>query len=232
MIDTLLELERVYRGFDTAADELSRHLGVPICVPGCGKCCLTTLAHRIEAIYALSTLTAALEQIVNLAEGWLLDKHKQAPTYEGVTLGFAKRKLAQEFWDLSSHTPCPFLTSDKFCLIYRGRPMVCRAYGVTHMPTPTPDFCSRPRGIGETDTVKAWADVPSLQKAVADFIRNLPDPDLRVAGLLPTAIFKQAQPDKYRSYIEDNRIASAKLIGLPQQNLGLLWQEQMTVPVR
>lgn len=228
MIETLLSLERIYKAYDAVSDELSRQLEVPLCIPNCGKCCGVVFAHRIEAIFAVSSSLGqgAIDSLIDHSEGWLLEKHSQAPTYEGAILGEVSQKLKQEFLSLCK-LPCPFLLPDKTCLIYRGRPLVCRAYGVTHMTSPTPDFCPRPLGKGETITNRAWVDTPELKTMIKEFIEGLPDPDWRVVGLLPAAIFKQVSPEKYRAYIEDNKIATAKLIGLPSQYLGLLWQEQM-----
>lgn len=105
--------------------------------------------------------------------------------------------------------------------------MACRAYGVTHMPGMTPDYCPRQLGINETRERRAYVDIPGIKELVLNFVQRMSNQDMRVCGLLPTAIFKLAKPDKYRDYIEDNKIASAKLIGLPYQYLGLITQEQM-----
>ena len=228
MIESLVGLERIHNAFDAVADELKGRLGVPLCIPGCGKCCETVLAHRIEAIFAISSSIGEgkIERVLDLTESWLLDRHKEAPTYEGPQFGELKPRIVQEFWALTG-VPCPFLTSDKSCYIYRGRPMVCYAYGVTHMPGPTPDYCPRRLGKGEVGGLRAYADVPGLKMMVTEFISTLPDPDWRVVGFLPAIIFKQLKPDKYRAYIEDNKIASAKLVGLPMQFPGMLWQEEM-----
>lgn len=228
MLDALLGLERIYNGFDAAADELTKELGIPLCVEGCGKCCLTPTTYRIEGIFAVSASLGdgKIDIVADCAESWLLDHHKVAPTYEGPQFGSLKPEMKVELRVLSS-TPCPFLLSDKTCLIYRGRPMVCRAYSVTHMPGPTLDFCHRLLGKGETETHRAYIDNPQLEKMVRDYFNSLEDPDWKVSGLLPTVIFKQIHPKKYEGYIADNRIASAKLVGLPQEYLGMLWQEQM-----
>jgi len=230
MIESLLGLEKIYRQFDAAGGNLERQLGVSICQPGCGKCCEITVPviWRIEAVYAISKALGVeiYERMVSDAEGWLLDRHKCTPTYEGPKPGYLNDKVKDEFYALIK-THCPFHDIDMSCYIHSGRPMVCRAYGVTHMPGPNPDSCPRPLGIGETESTRAWVDIPNLKTQVLSLMGSLNDPDLRVCGLLPTAIFKLAHPDKYQDYIEDNRIASAKLIGLPNQYIGMITQEQM-----
>lgn len=228
MIEQLMGLESIYQAFELASSELAKQLAVPLCVPGCGKCCETVLAHRIEAIFAISASIGEgkLEKLTEFTEGWLLEKHSCAPSYEGPKFGELKPAILGEFFALSQ-IPCPFLLSDKTCLIYRGRPLVCRAYGVTHIAGPTLDHCQRPLGKGESKIVRAWLPLPELKKLINDYFQTLPDEDWKVTGYLPVAIFKLLKPEKYRAYIADNRIASAKLIGLPHQYPGVLWQEDL-----
>lgn len=230
MIEQLLGLDGLYQAFDVAAAELEKELGVSLCMENCGKCCLESivLVHRIEAIFAVSTClgTGVIQQLADRAEGWLLERDKGAPSYEGPQLGQLSPKMMGEFFSLTKE-PCPFLLLDKKCLLYRGRPLVCRAYGITHMAGPTADTCPRKLGRNESESTRAWLDLPQLKTAVASYFQSIPDADWRIVGLLPTAIFKHLRPEKYREYIADNRIASAKLIGLPHQYPGLLWQEDM-----
>lgn len=230
MIESLLGLERIYRQFDAASNELSQQLGVPICKEGCGRCCeiTTPIVWRLEAVYAISKALGSgiFERMVSDAEGWLLERHSCAPAYEGPYLGELTPRIKGEFIALGD-TPCPFLDADKSCYIHPGRPMACRAYGVTHMPGPLPASCPRPLGRGESESYRAWVDIPNLMVQVLALMGSLDDKDLQVAGYLPTAIFKLGRPDKYRDYINDNKIATAKLIGVPDKYMGLITQEQM-----
>ena len=230
MIESLLGLEKIYRQFEAASDELSQQLGVPICKEGCGLCCkmATPQAWRLEAVYAISKALGSgiFEKMVSDAEGWLLERHHCAPTYEGPYLGALSDRLRGEMMALEK-TPCPFQAADESCYIHSARPMVCRAYGVTHMPGPLPGSCPRPLGKGESQTTRAWIDIPNIQVQVLTLMGSLDDKDLRMTGSLPTAIFKLGKPDKYRDYINDNKIATAKLIGLPDKYMGLITQEQM-----
>lgn len=227
MIDQLVGLEKIYRSFASAGKELEEAIGTPLCTEGCGKCCQTVFAHRIEGIFAVSASTGEgiLDRVSDCAESWLLDRHSCAPTYEGPRFGLVDSKVGPELYRLST-SPCPFLREDKSCLIYTGRPLVCRAFGVTYTPGPRHDFCPRQRGLGESEQVRAWMDDPSLKREVKQYLKELPQ-DLKVTGLIPSIIFKYLHPEKWQAYVADNKIASAKLIGLPDYYPALLWQEQL-----
>jgi len=233
IIEELARLREVYNTFDNAATILSKQIQVPLCAEGCGKCCIVTIAHRVEAVYAVGTslglgLTPGL---LERAEGWLLEHHKEAPTYAGPVYGTPPQKIAQEFYALLS-TPCPFLSTDKSCMIYHGRALVCRAYGVTHAPGPTSSFCPRKFGTGESITQRAYYQNPGLKVLVDAYFREIHDDDLVVSGMFPTLIFKQMQPVKFRNYLANGKIASAKILGLPKQFPGLLWQEDVESDAR
>lgn len=229
-VESLMGLDKIYKEFDLAAGELSRQLGVPICVEHCGRCCEETVPFifRLEAIFTLSKAlgTGRYTGIVKEAEAWLLERHSCASTYEGPYLGALNDKLESEFYAVA-HSPCPFLTGDKRCSVHFTRPLVCRAYGVTHMSGPFADYCPRPKGIGESTAQAAWIDIPNIKTKILTLMGAQEDSDLKVTGLYPTALFKFAEPEKYRDYIGDNKIATAKLIGLPDKFLGMITQEQM-----
>lgn len=228
LIERLQDLEQIYREFDVVSDDLSCQLGVPLCIPNCGKCCEVVLAHRIEAVFAVhvSIREGILDEVASRAQNWLLEHHSQAPTYDGPPLDSVDTKISEEFRALAE-LKCPFLLADRTCLIYHGRPMVCRAYGVTRIAGPTLDFCPRPLGKGETELHKAWANTPELKDNINKFIASLNGTDWKMVGRLPTAIFDLVHPERFKEYATDNRIASAKLIGLPRLYPGLLWQEQI-----
>lgn len=229
MIEALASLSQVHKDMDAARIALETQLGVPICIPNCGKCCETVLAHRIEADFAISAVIGEgkFYEVVSRCEGWLLERHKEAQIYEGPPVGVVQVKIAEE-WNRLVHMPCLFLEGDKGCLIYSGRPLVCRAFGVTHAPGPTPDFCPRSLGVGEDQRRRGYVDSQQLQQKVKTLLAGLQDKEWATSGWLPTIIYREACPDKYRALVADNKIASAKLIGVTQ-DYGLLWQEQMEV---
>lgn len=235
MLEVLMGLSQIYKGLEGCASELEGSLGVPLCVEGCGKCCATTtvIATRLEADLAISAMLGdgTLKQHLDVAEAWLLERHSVAPTYEGPMIGEYESKKFDEFYQIARTVPCPFMNADKRCTTHRGRPLVCRAYGVTHMPGPDPTFCKRPLGIGETLYRRAWLEAPELKRQFQEMM-DMAEPDLRVSGLFPAVLFRQACPDKWKAHIADNKIATAKLIGLPRNYPGLLWQDQLQAAAR
>ena len=227
MLEALASLSQIHKVIDAESLALETQLGVPICIPNCGRCCETVLTHRIEADFAISAVIGEgkFQQVVSRCEGWLLESHKEARIYEGPPVGIVQAQIAEE-WHKLVHIPCLFLESDKSCFIYGGRPLVCRAFGVTHMPGPTPDFCPRPLGVGESRLRRGYVDNQQLEQLVKALLDELPDKEWATSGWLPAIIYREACPDKYKALVADNRIASAKLIGVTQ-DYGLLWQEQI-----
>lgn len=227
-IQDLIDLGEIYKVFGLMALDLSSDLMVPLCVENCGKCCDITVppAHRIEGIYAISVLLGegTREKILSITEGWLLETHSQSPTYEGVYRGVLTEKLVDEYYAIAS-TRCPYMTADKKCMIYDGRGMVCRAFGVTNIPGPGPEFCPRPLGKGETAWSRGHIQNVPFNKQVMEYFSKL-ERDMVISGLLPSIIYKYLEPEKYDGYAHDNKIATAKLLGFPFQYTGLIFQEQ------
>lgn len=228
MINELLALREIHQGFQDAADVLAASLGVPICV-GCGQCCRenTPIAFQIEGIWAVSSLTGAglLRDALSIAEGWLLERHHEAQTYEGMPRGAVNPRVSDEF-DLLHRLPCPFLTADNRCSVYIGRPLPCRAFGVTRMASPK---CQRPLGFGELTFRKAYFDGESAElnlKAALEVLVKETAPERMASALFPTLLFRHANPDKFYAYVGDNRIASAKLLAVPFSP-AILWQSQL-----
>ena len=227
MVEVLASLSQLHRVIDAESLALEAQLGVPICIPNCGRCCETVLAHRIEADFAISAVIGEGEfhEMVSRCEGWLLERHKVAQIYEGPPVGIVQAQIAEE-WHKLVHIPCIFLESDKSCLIYGGRPLVCRAFGVTHAPGPTADFCPRPLGVGENQRCRGYMDNQKLEQVVKTFLAGLADKEWATSGWLPAIIYREACPDKYKALVADNKVASAKIIGVTQE-YGLLWQDQL-----
>lgn len=229
MIEALMQLHKFYKGFAGAEKCLEETIGRSICIAGCGKCCEhnTVQCMTIEAINAVSILTGQgkLTQAVSIAEGWLLDHHKQAPTYEGMVEGrLLPAGIHAEFIALAG-LPCPFLAENKECLIHDARPISCRAYGITRTGK---GFCPRPTGKGETVTNLMYIQAPGLRQDIEKFKTRYTrsHPEWTIFGLLPTLIFRAAKEKEFRKLVKDNRIASAKLVG-SQVDMTLIWQPQL-----
>ena len=227
----LMHLEATYRAFDTAERELCRTIGVPICMPNCGRCCAVTTAtvSELEARFLISSLlgegASVLEKVLARCEGWLLDRDPLLTIY-GLS-----GTLSQSQWDrlrpevdvLLLERPCPMLTEEKSCLVHGGRPFICRAYGVTRMPA---RLCPRPLSRMESDEVRGHiGENSSVGRTLKSMVRR----SLAGAGkvrFLATALFAYLRPDRLNAYVADNLIASAKLV-LLQQNPAILFQNHL-----
>lgn len=225
MTNSLTELGDIYNKLSLAESALESHIGVPICIPGCGKCCEITVARRVEATYALATIrnTSKYKEIMSRAERWLLTRHKGLRIYGRVSQGAISKKLIEEFYTVVRLT-CPFRDDDKRCLLYEGRPLVGRAYGVTRVAGPTATMCPRPLGKNETKLYHAYIDDPNLKAQINKWASNLSMED-RLTGFLPAILYREAYPARYL-YLSNGRVASAKILG-SQEYGGMLWQEQL-----
>ena len=217
MLQSWGELRELHGLIDQSEKWLTGHLGGPICIENCGRCCMdnTPTVHSIEASYIISYLMGAGKlSIIDWCRGWLLEKHKIAPTYEGMPRGVVNQKVLLE-WDALQCSQCILLTSDKRCLIHKFRPLPCRAFGVLRMPAL---YCPRPLGKGESEINRMYVGgEPALilMKETREFRKRVKErnPDWAQMGFLPTMIFRQAREREFREMIADNKIASAKLIG-------------------
>lgn len=228
MIRAFRKLHQFYRGFDGAADCLEQTIGKSVCQSGCGKCCEANIPKcmTIEAINAISILLGEgkFTQTVSIAEGWLLERNNEAPTYEGMPSGrFITTQLRLEYEALAKQ-PCPFLAETKQCLIHSARPLICRSFGVTRTGG---GFCPRMPGKGETLTQHMYIQAPGLQQDIRAFkeFYQVGHPEWIIFGFLPALIYRAAEENKFRNLVRDNRIASAKLIGT-QLDTTLMWEPQ------
>ncbi len=229
MIDAFRKLHRFYRGFAGAERHLEETTGMAVCKRGCGRCCeaYTPSCMTIEALNAVSILTGGgnLAAAVSIAEGWLLERHNEAPSYEGMPAGcFVSPKIRDEFAAIQ-RLPCPFLNEAKECIIHISRPMSCRAFGVV---ASTQGICPRPPGKGETLTQLMYVDAPGLRQEISEFKQHYrePHPEWVTYSLVPTLIYRAAREKQFRDMVRDNRIASAKIIGT-QIDTTLMWQPQV-----
>ena len=217
MVRRFVELRKIHKLFEEQEARLVQKLGVPICIPNCGKCCQenNVTAYAIEASLILSfTMGSNISDVINWCRDWLLEKHTVTPTYEGIPRGILSEKLKHE-WEILAHTQCPMLKQDKTCIIHSSRPLVCRAYGITRNAGVG---CPRPLSLGESVYSKRIVtpqESDFLEDAVMKYfgILRAESPDFAVIGFLPTMIFRQAREKEFRELIAENKIASAKLIG-------------------
>lgn len=229
MITTLVHLHNLHQVMDAGSRLLEETIGVSPCISNCGRCCQenTTFCMTIEAINMISYLPSVgnnLRSAVDIAEGWLLEPIKGVTTYNGIPRGLISQQLLAE-WKLVTKSPCPFLTSNMECAIYQARPITCRTFGIYRDAMP---ICPRPQGKGETQTQKAIIDSRGVKNLLNEFREEitLKNPGWIKSGFAPTMLFRSAYPAKLGKYVAENRIASAKLIGV-DFSIDLLWQNQV-----
>lgn len=228
MIQAFLDLKEIHEVFGAAEAVLKDHLGVPICLPKCGLCCGQNLPAfmTIEAINAVSYLTGTgrLRKAVSIAEGWLLEKHSFATIYEGMPIGWVSPKLRDE-WAAVSRSQCPFMDKHKMCLIYEVRPLPCRAYGVTRDCS---ELCPRPLGRGESLTQRVFIPADRLREKIAQCRKEWERKNKTwiISGSCPSLLYRCAEPEKFKTLVRDNKIASAKIVGIEYET-SLMWQPQV-----
>jgi Fe-S-cluster containining protein len=228
MIEAFNQLRQLHKVFDLAEEMLEEDIGKPVCISSCGLCCQHNTPHwmTIEAIHAISVLTGTgrYTKAMSLAEGWLLEEHQQAKTYEGMPIGWASPRVREEFNTLSL-AQCPFLDATMRCSIHDVRPLTCRAWGVTRDSNGT---CPRAPGKGETLTQRRYIQAPVFRQIVENWREKCKkkNPTWVTAGLVPTLLFRAGNEKKFRELVKDNKIASAKIIGVDFETT-LMWQPQV-----
>ena len=227
LIKAFTKLGELHKAFNGAAQELEQARAAPLCLEECGKCCHLPYAWDIEGRYILSTILGDghLSRIESLCEGWLLDRPRQLTLYNLYPGRIENYAIREEIaWLMQS--PCPFLdNSNKRCIIYNSRPISCRAYGVTRMPSKE---CPRPMGIGESESRKAYFGGEGgmkLQARVAKFIQGLASP-WNKSWALPALLYSLINPVKFNLYAKDKKVASAKL-AVGWLSPAILWQSQL-----
>ncbi len=209
------QLAVVHRVLEGAAGELGT-LG-DICLPNCGRCCMdnTVRVLECEAAYVVSTLMSEphrLRTVLSIAAGWLQEWtgfDRRPPS------GLSQEELFGEYVKAAS-SPCPFLSAAKGCLIYEGRPVVCRAYGVTRTTGPE---C--PRSMSKMRPVPYIGGQPEAR--VKGIMGRLSRG--ATSGLLPTLVLLAAEPQRARRLI-DQGVPAGKLLLRDGDLPGVLTQDQ------
>ena len=228
MLEAFMQLRDVRQAFSEADEILRDYIGKSTCVSSCGKCCMVNVPNwmTIEAIYALSVLTGAgrLEEINQIAEGWLLEHHSSATIYEGMCTGFLSPNLKGE-WQSVMRSQCPFLDSKLECVIHDVRPLSCMACGVTREVS---EICPRPLGRGESDTQRMIIPAPLLRNRINELRAEwkIKNPAWIVSGSVPSVFYRASKPEKFKEMVLDNKIASAKIIGT-EYEASIMWQPQV-----
>ncbi len=228
MLQAFLHLRDLQRVFDAATGVLEESLGTSVCRRGCGLCCMvnTPMASIIEGINLVSISMMnekKIKRLVETAEGWLLEPHGNT-VFKGVPVGFQANEIMED-WNRTAKRQCPFMEENKDCMIHKDRPLVCRAFSVFRDAA---DICPRPPGRGETLSRHAIIDSNRVRPLVKEFYEDCKrrQPVWAIRSWIPTVIFRAASPKKFKEYIEENKIASAKLLGM-DIDTSLMWQPQL-----
>ena len=232
LLDSYQRLEALHGAFEGAALMLEQTRAAPLCVEDCGKCCESNVPYvwGIEAEYILSCTPGlrGMSQLVQACEDWLV-AHDSRLTIHGPVKPPTQQskeysdRLMME-WAMVFQGGCPLLTVDKRCSIHPSRPLACRAYGVTHIPDP---FCPRPLAPGETQTKQMFFGEPAtLRDLLAETMGTIPEPELRMAWPLPTALVRWAKPDKFKLLEQNGSVPTARLMRM-HKSPAILWQGQM-----
>lgn len=229
-------LEQIYRLLAKAERDLVADIGVPICIPDCGKCCEATsiIIRGVEARYIALWLERQKrnfrERVESLCVDWLTQRHENIAIYRGFGTarieGNALDTLHNDVAQLLHKTPCPMLDENKRCIIHPARPLVCRTYGVTRVVPP--DMCPRPLGRMEEGDYRAFRKDANTEKAKKLLGELKPMNDSRYienAGFIAARLLIELNVQRFLNLVYHNYIASAKLVQLG--GISLLWQEQV-----
>lgn len=224
-------LEEVYKMVQFAQQQVEQAIGVPVCVESCrGLCCRmnSIAAYGVEAEHVASWLLTQgklLPDILDRARGWLT-----APgnwTY-GRKLNYGIWKSLEMELREALMEPCCFLSDEGRCLIHEVRPLVCRTYGVLHMPGSN---CPRPLGFGEDENSRAWFDAkdPSLPIRLRwNSLRwSMKEPRFNRGGFLAMMLFERFHAKELAGLMDDGRIPLVKAHEGHGRGLALLWQDDL-----
>ena len=228
LLRRLTVLEALHGLYQQAEGELTRHIGVPICMDKCGKCCQhnTVMVWGIEVERIASCLVGqrnVLNEVMERCERWLLHDNGVVPS--PTQLAKNPLKVIQAGNELVKKL-CPLLQDDMKCLIHVCRPLACRAYGVTTYPVD----CPRPPGFGEDPSRKAYNRGMGERVKVAfhelmkDFGEN--DRQSATVGFLPTLLMAKLRADRFAGLVDSGMVHPVKLSRGFMASPTILWESQ------
>jgi len=197
-------LHRIHGLFEAARAQVELATGTPLCVPGCGQCCLaqTPMGWELEAAHAASKLygdARLRHEVKSRSLAWLRSQ-RNINSGQGI--------------EAASRAPCPYMMASKGCLIYEGRPLVCRAYGVTRVPA---DYCQRNVGHGELPNTRLIFGGPGeaeLRQHVDDLYHRIQHNRLGRYSFFPILLLVELGV----------QLGPVPLARIP---IGMLWQDQV-----
>ncbi len=235
------QLEVIHLGYSIAASQIEAALGRSICMENCGQCCTTNsvVTLGLEAEYVASWLAGRPDlhyQIMDACREWLTRPGRytfgKGFSQEWFASPQGQRELLQ-----AAGEPCPFLDTDKKCMIHPARPLVCRAYSVLHQ---SPD-CPRPKGLGEGPDSQMWFNANGRHFAGAPFPQtptSLKEMEARLRlrihevrylreGFVYFMLMERFHATELAGLMDDGRVPMIKVsVGLGG-TVRLLYQEQL-----
>jgi Fe-S-cluster containining protein len=239
-------LEKAWAAWEETAHHLSRDLGVPLCVEGCGLCCTSNVpaAWGIEVKRAVAWLLEQTpevrEGILDRIENWLVTpalelEHPLDPR-DGVRAPLMGKappggRTRVSGWEnlICLRGRCPLLGPHMECTVYPVRPLGCRAWGVTTLAA---GWCKRPTGRGETEESRmmvvtdATAQTRARVRILKEHIKG--HPKLVQTALFPTALFAHFRESRLVELLP--HIPTARLIGGRDVIVGHLFDEPLPEP--
>ena len=230
-------LSYLYRFLEEAAERFARERGAPICVEGCGLCCMhnTPIVTEPEANYVTSVGWLSLDEgtrkkIVENIERW----HKPDKVAEVFNSNVRDARIGDDLpeplhskrlfdYTRASRAQCPFFDGDtKRCMIHDFRPIVCRNYSLAKAPE---WFCKRPLVKNETNERRQFLSPlhpfgVELREAVRGWWQRCRDSGAtdRV-GWLPNLVARMEFPQKLQQWIDEGKTPLMRMMiargGLP-----------------
>ena len=150
-LELLDDLNAIHSAYSVAQQAVQEAIGDPICIPHCGICCQhnSIVAWGIEAYFAAAWLwgqPTLIKPVLDRALEWLTAPGEW--TYGRKITAEAFQALGHTEMTRAMNSRCCWLTEDNACLIHGGRPLVCRAYGVTRG---SPESCPAPESPARTE---------------------------------------------------------------------------------
>lgn len=225
-VGALATLRLLYRFLEEGAQRFASERGAPICVEGCGLCCMlnTPAVTSVEAEYVTAVGFPRLSQetrarIRERIRAWHHPSQVAFPfrgTQDLRTLTPAQSEAHLRDRVAATHATCPFFESTtKQCLIWEWRPLPCRFYSFTRAPD---SFCQRPLVGSETREQRRWLSrVHPVGLEVREAVRgwwNLVRQERvsETVGWLPNLVARYEYPRDLRHWLAEAPVPAARMM--------------------
>jgi len=229
LITRLSALDALHNLYQQAEAEIEHHIGRPICMPNCGKCCQhnVVMAWGVEVDGLASFLLGQgrlLENVLNRCEAWLTENNRRIYS-PGQLLKDRDRLTTEAQFMITGR--CPLLDEESKCLIHPMRPLSCRAYGVTTYPR----GCGRPYGNGESESRRATNSGMAviIKEKFTALLKMCKDDSFSVSvGFLPTLLISKFRPFRFTSLADSGHVNPIKLVKNYVSSPAVLTEDQFS----